>query len=178
MNSESVNSAFKMTDSELNQVMGEFIWASPEWMDFRPSLYLATSETYVVTIDTTACNDQGERMPDPYQFSFTTQPIRIESTSPSHKETWVDPGTSVAILFNTDMDMQSVNSAFKMVDSQNNQIAGTFIWEFPHRVQFQPQGTLAYDEFYTVTISTEALDMHGRNLKDPFTFWFKTYPAP
>jgi len=139
MNPESVDSAFKMTDSELNQVTGEFIWERPERMEFRPKSFLAASETYVVTIDTTARNDQGERMSDPYQFSFTTQPIRIESTSPHHRETWVSPGISVAILFNTDMDMESVNSAFQMVDSELEEVLGDFSWSDPRYLRFQKE---------------------------------------
>jgi hypothetical protein len=176
MNTESVDSAFKMTDSELNEVTGEFIWVRPERMEFHPWSFLATSETYVVTIDTTARSDQGERMPDPYQFSFTTQPIRIESTKPHHKETWVSPGTSVAIIFNTDMDMESVNSAFQMVDSGLNQVSGTFMWYSPSQLQFRPESVLAFDETYTITIGTDAMDLQGHNMKNPFSFWFKTYP--
>lgn len=176
MNSESVDSAFKMTDSELNQVTGEFIWEMPDRMEFRPWSFLATSETYVVTIDTTACSDQGERMSDPYQFSFITQPIRIESTKPHHKETWVYPGTSVGIIFNTDMNMESVNSAFQMVDSDLNQVTGTFIWRFSYQLEFRPESVLAYNETYTVAIGTEAKDLHGQNMKTPFSFWFKTWP--
>ncbi len=178
METESAESSFDMVDSQLNQVVGSLIWESSTEMNFVPYAFLAAEETYTVSVDTTAYDTQGNKMSKACRFSFTTQPIMIESTSPKHKASWVSPAVTIGVLFNTDMDMQSVNSAFKMVDSQDNQITGSFIWEFPHRVQFQPQGTLAYDEFYTVTISTEAADMHGRNLKDPFTFWFKTYPAP
>ena len=176
MNPESVNLAFKMTDSELSHVTGEFIWERPERMEFRPNSFLATSETYVVTIDTTACNDQGERMSDPYQFSFTTQPIRIESTFPHHRETWVSPSTSVAIAFNTDMDMESVNSAFQMVDSADKDVTGTFVWHYPSQMEFHPDSVLAPSETYTVTIDTNAKDMHGRALDNPYSFWFKTRP--
>ena len=178
METESAESSFDMVDSQLNQVIGSFIWQTSTDMKFVPYAVLAAAETYTVSVDTTARDTGGNKLSEACQFSFTTRPIMIESTSPKHKASWVPPDVAILVLFNTDMDMQSVNSAFEMVDSQDNQITGSFIWQFPHRMQFQPDATLAYDEVYTVTISSEALDMHGRNLKNPFTFWFKTYPAP
>jgi hypothetical protein len=74
------------------------------------------------------------------------------------------------------MDMESVESAFLLVDSESNQTAGEFSWHYPSMVYFEPSSELAPDETYTVTVGTGAQDMYGRALGDPFSFWFKTAP--
>jgi len=176
MDVESVNSAFHMVDSEMNPVAGDFAWPSSDYMLFRPHLSLFIKWTYTVTIDTTASDIEGRRLPDQYQFCFTTQPIMIEATSPSNKETWVSPSVIIHIRFNTDMDMRSVSSAFKMVDSEENDVDGAFVWPYAHTLEFQPDSSLASDETYTVTIDTKAKDLHGSAMDSPFSFWFRTRP--
>jgi len=173
MDMESVISAFKMVDSELKEVTGNFAWSSRREVEFQPNSTLAVSETYTITIDTTASNTEGERLSEPYQFSFTTQPLGIELTRPRHGETWVSPHTGVLITFNTDVDTTSVVSAFKMADSQLKQVTGRFRWPNLHNLEFRPDSALAFGETYTVTIDTKAKDMHGKTLNQPYTFWFK-----
>jgi hypothetical protein len=176
MDMESTNSAFKMVDSQLQNVMGDFTWYNSRQMNFYPSSPLVAKETYIVIIDTTASDTKGARLSAPYEFSFATQPIRIESTTPGPKETWVDSNAIVWVLFNTDMDMESVDSAFKMVDSELNNVTGSFVWLYPSIMEFHPDPVLAADKTYTVTIDTMAKDMHGSHLDKTFSFWFKTRP--
>jgi uncharacterized protein YdeI (BOF family) len=176
MNMESVASAFRMVDSELKDVVGNFAWDSYTWMEFQPNSALAVNETYTVTIDTSASATHGEKLSESYQFSFTTQPLLIVSTKPRHKETWVSPDSCVRIIFNTDMDMESVDSAFKMVDSEQKAIRGAFVWGDPTQVEFYPDSALAFDEKYTFTIDTKAKDLHGKALSNSYTFWFRTSP--
>jgi hypothetical protein len=176
MDMESANSAFQMVDSGLNEVQGDFVWPSYDRIEFSPTSPLAVKETYTVTIDTTASDTYGARLSAPYQFSFTTQPILISSTSPNNKQTWVSPGTVVRITFNTDMDMESVDSALQMVDSELKEVNGAFAWIYPHYLEFVPDALLANDEVYTVTIGTDAKDRYGDTLDNPFSFWFKTQP--
>jgi hypothetical protein len=174
MNMESVNSAFKMVDSESNEVTGDFVWYDRRNLSFRPNSCLFAKETFTVTIDTTASDIKGVKLPTPFQFSFTTQPVLISYTYPNNKETWVDTLTVVAILFNTDMDMESVDSAFQMVDSKLKDIAGKFVWHYPSQLEFEPDSSLTANETYTVTIDSTAKDMHGAKLDNPYSFWFKT----
>jgi hypothetical protein len=174
MDMGSVSSAFKMVDSELNEVTGNHSWAGFSRMEFAPHVALATNEKYTATIDTSARTTQGTKLLEPYQFSFTTQPVIIVSTSPKHRETWVFPYTTIKIYFNTDMDTESVISAFEMVDSEQNEITGTFVSTDPGRVEFLPDSILAPGEVYTVTIAASAADMYGKTLITPYSFWFKT----
>jgi len=176
MDAESVTSAFKMVDSELNDMTGEFSWRYQSQMDFRPHSVLAGNEEYTVTLDTNASDLGGGKLPEQYQFYFTTEPIRIVFTSPTHKETWVDPNITVTIIFNTDMDAESVILAFKMVDSKLEDVAGEFAWLNQRQMDFTPDSALAGNETYTVTIDTNAKDVSGGSLESPYIFWFKTQP--
>jgi hypothetical protein len=174
MDVESVNSAFKMVDSELWEVTGTFAWSDRQRVIFFPNSALAVDEEYTVTIDTTASDARGTRLSEPYQFSFITQPLMITSVKPTHKSTWIPVTTNVLIAFNTDMDMESVNSAFRMVDSEQKEVAGEFVWQSLSRLEFDPDSDLAYGEKYTVTIDTNAKDTYGATLSQAYTFWFKT----
>ena len=174
MDLNSADSAFRMVDSELSEVTGDFVWRSGVDMEFHPHSYLAVDEKYTVTIDTTAQAIGGAKLPDPYEFSFTTQPLLVEHTSPQHKESWVSPSTHVWIYFNTDMDMESLNSAFEMVDSEDNHVVGDIVWSNPSYLQFVPNSPLALNEVYTITIAASAADMYGKTMGAPYSFWFKT----
>jgi hypothetical protein len=176
MNTESVNSAFKMVDSQLQDVKGDFAWYNSRQMDFNPDSPLVVKDIYIVIIDTTASDTKGAKLSAPYQFSFTTQPIRIASTNPNPKETWVDSNITVSILFNTDMDMASVDSAFKMTDSELREVTGGFVWFYPSIMEFHPDPVLSANDTYTVIIENTAKDAHGSTLDKPFSFWFKTRP--
>jgi hypothetical protein len=176
MEIESVNSAFRMVDSEESQVTGNFEWLRPSALDFQPHLALAVSERYTVTIDTSACTAWGAKVPVPHQFSFTTQPIIVVSTSPKLAQTWVPAYIPVRIAFNTDMDAESLISAFTMVDSELNEVTGEFSSPSFASVQFDPDPDLAPGEVYTVTISAAAADTYGSTLGTPYSFWFKTQP--
>ncbi len=173
MDIESVNSAFKMVDSGFKEVTGNFVWSNRWRVEFQPNSPMAVDETYTVTIDTTASAFEGTKLPKPYQFSFTTEPLRIVSARPRHGETWVSPYTRVGITFNTDVDTTSVVSAFKMADSQLKQVKGKFLWPYLRYMDFRPDSVLAFGETYTVTIGTDVKDMHGKTLNQPYTFWFK-----
>lgn len=176
MDIESVDSAFKMVDSEMQNVTGEFIWRNLRYVEFRPQSVLAANELHTVTIDTTASEVGGVRLSEPYEFSFTTEPIRILSTRPAHKETWVHPNAGVYIRFNTYMDAESVVLAFTMVDSDSHEVTGDFSWGDARYMGFLPDTPLAASETYTVTIDTNAKDVSGGSLDKPYTFWFKTRP--
>ena len=114
-----------------------------------------------IRIDTTASDGEGTRLSEPYQFSFTTEPIRIWYTRPRHKETWVSPNSRISIIFNTDMDIESATLAFKMMDSQLKEVTGEFSWRNQRQIDFRPHSALAGNEEYTVTIDTTASDLRG-----------------
>jgi len=174
MNMKSVEGAFHITPV----VEGDFYWyyGGKSAFEFDPRVQFAANTTYHVTIDTTASDTGSIRLSTPYQFSFTTEPIRIIYTYPQNKETWVDTNTHVSITFNTDMDAESVVLAFKMVDSKLRDVTGKFSWGYNRYMSFTPDSILTPEETYTVTIDTNAKALSGGSLEEPYNFWFKTSP--
>lgn len=180
MDTESTERAFSLEP----EVRGDFRWylqgrppsSYYAEMQFFPGALYASNTTYQVTIDTSASDYEGIRLSEPYEFFFTTEPIAVTSTMPVHRETWVSPNTRVSIAFNARMDMQSVILAFKMVDSQLNDVAGEFLPQYLMSLSFMPDSNLTGGETYTVTIDTNAKDLYGGTLPEPYTFWFTTRP--
>jgi len=173
MNMESVNSAFQLVDSKLNEVAGDLSWQNPTYMRFLPSSALAAKETYTASVNPTAEDASGNAMPERYWFSFVTQPILVSKTSPAPKSIMIPPYTDIRIRFNTDMDMESVNTAFRLLNSQSEQVDGSFFWDYPYQMCFRPDTALNYNETYAVTIDATAKDLYGKNLDKPFSYWFK-----
>jgi len=176
MNSESVNSAFNMVDSHQEPIEGDFVWRYLRYFEFHPYTVLSSNQEYTVTVDSNALDIHGGKFPAPYQFSFTTEPLAILSTSPANHETWVAPNSTVRISFNTQMDAESVILAFKMVDSKLKDVTGDFDWGNSQTMFFHPTTILAFGETYTITIDTNAKDISGGSLEKPYNFWFKTRP--
>lgn len=117
MNRESLESAFNVEPT----VEGSFFWydrvkGGMDEVLFMPSTKWANNTLYQVTIDTSASDSQGIKLLEPYQFSFTTQPLGILYTSPPPNYAWVPPNTEIRIRFNSDMDIHSANSAFQLMD--------------------------------------------------------------
>lgn len=69
MNETSVEEAFTIS----NNVTGTFSWDGTELI-FTPSANLSYNTAYVVTLDTTAADVQGNALTEPLEFSFTTMP--------------------------------------------------------------------------------------------------------
>jgi hypothetical protein len=172
MDQTSVMNAFSITPD----VEGSFVWSMLRQFTFDPDQVLGSNTVYTVNIDTSAQDMYGTNLGQGYSFSFTTDEIRIIQTHPQNGATYVDPDASIEIYFNTDMDQASVVEAFWMVDSDSIEIEGLLTWSELNRFIFNPDLFLAPDEEYTVTISTDAVDIRGVNMPKEFVLWFKTRP--
>jgi len=69
MDQEKTEGAFSINPP----VDGHFEWYSFDRLNFYPDRYLQANTTYTVTIDTTAQDIRGGKLPYPYQFSFSTR---------------------------------------------------------------------------------------------------------
>ncbi len=137
---------------------------------FNPGSPLATSTKYVVKISQAATDIYGTRLAEPDSFSFTTEPLRVISTSPANGATWVDTTTNIGIRFNTCVDQGKTESAFSISPLAD----GHFEWSSLDRFYFYPDGYLQADTTYTVTVDTTAQDINGGKLPYPYQFSFST----
>ncbi len=137
---------------------------------FQPGSCLRTSTKYTVSISKAASDIYGTKLSEPYSFSFTTEPLKVVSTSPINGATFIDTTVSIYVHFNTYVDQGKTEDAFSI----NPLVNGHFEWSALDRFYFYPDGYLQADTTYTVKVDTTAQDIGGGKLPYPYQFSFST----
>lgn len=171
MNESTAEEAFSIVPD----VEGDFDWPLPGELNFDPDQVLASNTLYTIEIDESAKDLDGTKLQQDYSFSFTTAEIRIIS-SPAYGANYVHSDDNIQLYFNTDMDQLSLVNAFSMIDSDSVEIQGDFSWSGLTKMIFDPDSSLALGKAYTVTVSTDAMDIRGVHMPEEFVLWFKTRP--
>ena len=171
MNKQSVENAISVSPS--NGVI--FLWPEANSLTvYTGGVYFADT-TYYVLIDSTAKDLDGVLMGNPFSFSFSTAPVGLEYTNPRNGQVFVDLDDEIIMRFNTYMIKSSVQNAFTITPS----ISGSFVYDTyssRDRIDFVHSQNFQKNTKYTVTISTEAVDLHGSHLKEAYEFSFVTRP--
>lgn len=157
------------------QVNGYFRWednSTQSKIYFYPSLKYRAYTIYQISLGTGAKTIYGDTLSFAISSSFTTEPVQIEAHTPEEGESFVPPGISIYIKFNTPMDKKSVESAFKLAQSAT----GRFVWRNNESFTFTPDILLATNSNYTLTIATTAKDVYSTAMLYPFTLNFTTEP--
>lgn len=151
-----------------------YIWPAHNQLTiYTGGVYYANTE-YQITIDSTAQDLDGIKLGVPFDFSFETTSVGLSSTSPRNGELFVSQGAKIYLYFNTYMQKSSVQNAFSI--SPN--VSGTLDWynDSKTRMEFTPNQSLQGNTKYTVTIGTEAKDLYGTAIKEPYEFSFIVRP--
>ena len=71
-----------------------------------------------------------------------------------------------------------VKSSVQNAITISPEISGTLNWYYNSKtvMEFNPSQSLQTNTKYTITIGTEARDIFGSNMKEPYTFSFITRP--
>jgi hypothetical protein len=156
-----------------------FIWPDYNSLTIYTGGIFLAETTYNIEVDETAKDLDGNLMQHPFSFSFTTAPVGVRSTYPRNGQLFVDPDDAITMYFNTYILKSSVESAFQITPP----IPGTFKWgtrssnsDDKTAITFIPSANLRINTKYTVTIGTQAKDMFGSHIKQPYTFAFITRP--
>jgi hypothetical protein len=156
---------------------------SPAWslgdalVTFTPSSNLKEITKYIVIIGKGAKSTDGANLANQHIFSFTTgiaidaTPPTVVATYPDNNTSDVDKATKVTITFSKAMDKLATAGSVSIAPgkimnktwSGNASLILTVLLE---------DGTK-----YTVTISTDARDLAGHQMKSPYTFTFTTKAA-
>jgi hypothetical protein len=165
MQNQSVEQAFSIAPN----VSGAFTW-SGNLLIFIP-VELANNTLYTVTIGTGAKDTTGNNLQMQYQFSFTTRrdpyPPFVVDAWPTGEDIPID--SVIMVTFNESMDHSSVYSAFRI----NPYVPGSFSWE-GNTLVFTPNGNLAENTRYTITISKSIKDESGNTLSEDYSWEFET----
>ena len=151
-----------------------FIWPKYNQLTIYTGGVLHADTDYAIAIDASAMDMDGIRLGNQFTFSFHTQSVNINSTSPRNGELYVSVNSPIYLYFNTYMLKSSVQSAFNI--SPN--ISGSLDWynDSKTRMRFSPFQNLQYNTKYTVTVGTQAKDIFGSTIKEPYTFSFIVRP--
>ncbi len=151
-----------------------FIWPQSNELTIYTGGAFRADATYEITIDSTAMDLDGVKMGDIFSFSFSTTSVGLSYTYPNNGELFVSRSSDIRLTFNTYMVKSSVQSAFSISPG----VSGSLDWYYDSKTAmiFSYNGLLQANTKYTVTIGTEAEDIFGMHMKEPYIFSFITRP--
>jgi hypothetical protein len=151
-----------------------FLWPAENQLILYVGGPLRTGAHYVVRIGVGAMDLDGVPLPEPFEFSFETQPVSIRYVSPPNGTVFVDfsPQLRITLSFNTYI----VRSTFAPAFSISPPVAGELLWESNNNVTFRPGERLGSNTKYTVTVANTFQDLHGSTMPSPYSFAFVTRP--
>jgi hypothetical protein len=151
-----------------------FIWPQNNELTIYTGGAFRADATYEITIDSTAMDLDGVNMGDIFSFSFSTTSVGLSYTYPNNGELFVSRSSDIRLTFNTYMVKSSVQSAFSISPG----VSGSLDWYYDSKTAmiFSYNGLLQANTKYTVTIGTEAEDIFGTHMKEPYIFSFITRP--
>ena len=151
-----------------------FIWPDYNRLTIYTGGVFHADAMYEITIDSTAEDRDGIKLGKPFSFSFSTASVGLSNTYPNNGELFVSRSADIRLTFNTYMVKSSVQSAINI----SPEIPGTLDWYKDSKtiMVFNPSQSMKPSTKYTVTIGTQARDIFGSTMKEPYSFSFITRP--
>ena len=149
-------------------VEGEGAWINTSIYAFRPSEPLASATIYRVTVKAGLTDTTNGLLAADYVWSFSTASPKVLDASP--QGSGISPDLWMYVRFSVPMDMDSVESLFKLTRSETNApVKGTFEWASDAAsVTFKPASPLDFGAGYTATLlaGAKAAAGTGRLVED------------
>ena len=151
-----------------------FIWPNYNQLTIYTGGAFHADAQYMITINSTARDLDGIELGNPFSFSFSTASVGLSATYPNNGELFVLTTSKIRLTFNTYIVKSSVQNALNVSPA----ITGTLNWYKDSKtvMEFSPSQSLQTNTKYTVTIGTEARDIFGSTMKEPYSFSFITRP--
>ncbi len=145
---------------------------------FTPTIPLAPTTVFTVTITTGAKDALGNAMSANYLWSFATGALPIvASTDPDNLETNVVVNKAISATFSKFMNGVTITNATFTLQQGANPIAGNVTYTGNTAV-FTATNILAINTEYTATIMRAVTDTAGNNMAADYVWTFKTGNAP
>ncbi len=141
-------------------------------LSFQKSLDFATD--YQIIIDKKAESATGIKLANQYFYRFSTinRPVVVqEQVSPAINETNVASDCIVIIPFDRQMNRESAQKSFSMLEASGKIITGNFNWT-GDKMYFTPAAQLTAGQSYQVQIGQDAADISGYSIGQPFSYSF------
>jgi len=103
-------------------------------------------------------------------------PPVVVSSKPCNGDQNVNVDVVIQVYFSEPIDPGSVNSnSFYLADSLGNHVLGTIGFLKGTKVAYlDPADSLEYSSAYTITVTTDVVDLQGQNLQETYTATFYT----
>jgi len=182
MNGSTIGSAtFLLTGPGGSEVAGTVSY-SGSVATFTPTSELAYNALYTATITTGASDLSGTPLAANYVWTFTTitPPPFVVSTIPVNTATGVPITQVLSATFNETMNCATLASpatTFTLTGPGVTAVAGTVSCS-GNVATFTPAANLVVNTLYTARINTNAADPAGTPIAVPYTWTFRTLPAP
>lgn len=162
-------------------VPGKGEWLNTSIYQWKPDPALAGGQTYTVSIDAGLTDQTGGVLEQAFSWQFTTLPPNIVSVTPADGQITVGTDSTVEVEFNQPMDRASVEAAFLLANTADNQpVTGAFSWDEKGRtLTFTPARRLALDGAYQAVVDASARGASQQTSLDQEYRWqFDTVRRP
>ncbi len=139
----------------------------------QASIQLRGSTRYTVSIDTSAADVSGHRLPAEYAWSFIATPFKVEEMFPSDGESGVSPYVRPRFLFSEPIDTATLRGAltFTPIVEYGFYPEGRYVSIYPRR-PFEPSTR------YLVVVDSTLRSLAGASFPGGFGSAFTTGPLP
>ncbi len=172
MDRASVEAAFRIEPP----VPGTFEWRPEgrgERLIFRPSRPLPLDRQFTVTVETTAANRAGRRLPEPLTITLQTgQTVRVIDVWPSPGADGVPLDTGVMIRFDRPLGPPEATAPISPTITLEPAVAAAGTWLAPDSFALLPAEPLRPGTTYRVLVSPELSDRMA--LERPYQWSFTT----
>ncbi len=174
---------FNVTHGGGTPVPGSITFPTAYTARLTPSADLAYGTTYTVTLTSGIQNQLGQALAG-QSYSFSTavdqDALTVDDTTPDPDATGVEVSTSVVVLFNQEIDWNTVdNNTFVVKNHETGvQVEGRLNTDYK-TVVFTPNSPgLGYGTQYDVSITTGLRSHEGHALSAEYDFSFTTVDPP
>lgn len=150
---------------------------------FTPDAELQTNAEYTATITVGVTDLAGNHIAAEHVWAFTTEagadvtPPTIISTVPANLATIVSVSANVTANFSEAMNATTITAASFTLKQGVNTVAGAVSYAGT-TATLNPNADLAFNTFYTATVTVAATDLAGNALTVPVVWTFTTAAAP
>lgn len=141
-------------------VAGQGVWINTSVYRFTPDERLMAGAVYTATVDADLAA-AGAVLADGYQWSFTTESPTVVTVTPAPGSSLTDPAIQIALEFNQEMDPESVEERFAVVETATDEaVAGEISWE-ERTLRFAPAEPLERGGEYAIVLDAGARVAQG-----------------
>jgi uncharacterized protein YfaS (alpha-2-macroglobulin family) len=142
-------------------VTGTGTWLNTGIYQFTPQPGLDASTDYTVTVLAGLQDTTGAVLADPYTFGFRTAAPIVTSWLPQENSN-IKPNEPITATFSMSMDRASTEAAFRMVDANNQPVAGSLKWDKNDTaLGFWPDKPWAFGTRYSASLEQGARPANG-----------------